>query len=101
MQWLSPGGIVVMGILLLSAAADVLFILVVYRFFIRFFGSTRTSMKIISFVLALGLLVPFIVALHRLALLFMAHRIAYLWLLIMILICAGFAGVLPRLSRKA
>ncbi len=101
MHWLSTEGIVVMGILLLSAAADVLFILVAYRLFVRLSGSTRLAVKIAAVVLALGSCVPFIVALHKLTILFLMHRIATLWLIIMILLCAGLAGVLPRLSRKA
>ena len=100
MHWLSSEGIAVMGILLLSAAADILFILAAYRGLIALFKSTHPGMKVLAFVLALLLCVPFIVALHRSTLFFLVHRIASVWLLIMVLLCAGLAWGSKRLARK-
>ena len=100
MHWLSIEGIAVMGILLLSAAADILFILAAYRTLVSLFKSKHPGMKVLAFVLALALCVPFVIALHRSTLFFLVHRIAYLWLFIMVLLCAGLAWGIKRLSRK-
>ncbi len=100
MHWLSVEGIAVMGILLLSAVADILFILVAYRVLIKLFKHMHLGIKFLAFSIALGLCVPFVVALHRSTIFFLEHRIAYLWLLIMILLCAGLASSLPALTRK-
>ena len=100
MHWLSIEGIAVMGILLLSAAADILFILVAYRALIKLFKNTHSGMKVLAFVLALGLCVPFIITLHRSTIFFLVHHVAYLWLFIMVLLCAGLLWGAQRLSRK-
>ena len=100
MHWLSIEGIAVMGILLLSAAADILFILAAYRALIALFKSTHPGMKVLAFVLALGLCVPFIITLHRSTIFFLVHHVAYLWLFIMVLLCAGLSWGAQRLSRK-
>ncbi len=100
MHWLSVEGIAVMGILLLSAVADILFILVAYRALIKLFKSAHPGMKVLAFILSLGLCVPFIIALHRTTIFFLEHHVAYLWLLIMVLLCAGLSWGAQRLSRK-
>ncbi len=100
MHWLSVEGIAVMGILLLSAVADILFILVAYRVLMRLFKSTHAGLKVIAFVLALALCVPFVVALHRSTIFFLVHHVAYLWLFIMILLCAGLSWGMHALAGK-
>jgi hypothetical protein len=101
MHWLSAEGVAVMGILLLSAVADILFIIVAYKILLKLFKSTHVGLKVIAFILALALCVPFVVALHRSAIFFLVHHIAYLWLLIMILLCAGLSWGLHVLNRKS
>lgn len=100
MRWLSIEGIIVISILLLSAIANILFILNAYFVFIKIFNGSNFSVKIIYFLLSVLLCVPFIMLLHRFTILFMLHRIAYLWLLVMIIICVGLAFNLRKLYKK-
>jgi hypothetical protein len=46
------------------------------------------------------LCIPFVIALHRFTIFFLVHHIAYLWLFIMILLCAGLSWGLHALAQK-
>jgi|YelNatPaOPRAMG01_1025707.scaffolds.fasta_scaffold06691_1 hypothetical protein len=100
MRWLSVEGIVITGILLLSAVADILFIIVVYKAMLKLFKNPRTSIKTLAFVLAVVLCVPFVIALHRFTIFFLVRHIAYLWLIFMIVLCAGLVLSLGKLTKK-
>ncbi len=76
-----------MVILILSAVANILFSILLYKDLIKLFSITHAGMKALVLILSLGLCIPFIVALHKLTLFFLIHHLAYLWLLIMILLC--------------
>ncbi|MGB9734793.1 MAG: hypothetical protein ACP5JP_00140 [bacterium] len=100
MQWLNMEGITIIVILLLSVVANILFVIVVYKIIVRLLNNTRVGMKLLGFLLSLLACIPFVMALHRFTIFFMLHNIAYLWLLVMILVCAGLAYNLKRLTQK-
>lgn len=100
MNWLSAVGLTVMGILILSAAADILFLVLVYKDLIKLFKSTRFIMKALSLLLSLTLCVPFVIALHRFTIFFLMHHIAVVWLVVMVLMCTFLTMGLLRTGKE-